>query len=779
MKKTSGRNRNISISNKNVAKESPNNSDLEKIFEIQRIEHAKAKVIQLAWRRTRKLLPWRYAAVAVRMVVKIQKVIRGAIVRKYVALWFKMMTRFATMVQSMCRRYLSNKHIRVVLAHEQEMAIQIQRIIRGKLSRLRCSELKRNLAAKHIQILWRGVVGRSISDKLWINKVVKPIQTASKRFLALKRFKNARKELDMAAILIQNLFRSWVARRKLGVKLFEREMNYRMKSIQVLLAEEEFCNDKLLKLMDRLKKFKLKENAEVAYKDLLSQRDEIYKKENSLIETNRQLENLTPRGYEQGWEEDLTKLKGKLRSEITELKMKLLYEQQDLVYQCDDKLEDCVHEMEQWSKLRECASKWKDEEYEERRNLTYRRDIIHRRKEKKLSIADERRKWKILFYSKNGKPDRRRRPGRPWDKSAFAGKDKITYSNGTGVDLFANIRKELSKQNNKRVDNLDLVDETIKAVTLQTYLQEVNHFEQLLEPILKIMQNNYGAPLDGLPPAQLGFGSEGNKLPMALHTIGALPQNWHKKEEIEENEDDAQTQISSIFPLSEYGQERRKSILKTKRSSSSPSRRTSFKTVSIGSNSSVYSFDENNISKSFPSKLSIQVPKTDMPSTPPSPSLALSPLNKRANKLLLLTNSTNSLSTFAHSKDSPLFQKKLLQPIDSSMISTGNKTSLLSSTSISKFPSQSSKRIKSVSGSKQTRSRSTSNPNELEVIFAKQEEAEKQRKETLVLLANKRNSRKKTLRRGNTIPWDLLDELEGEKKRFENEQAYVEFHKKF
>lgn len=29
------------------------------------------------------------------------------------------------------------------------------------------------------------------------------------------------------------------------------------------------------------------------------------------------------------------------------------------------------------------------------------------------------------------------------------------------------------------------------------------------------------------------------------------------------------------------------------------------------------------------------------------------------------------------------------------------------------------------------------------------------------------------------IPWKLLDELEGEKKRFENEKSYVEFNYKY
>ena len=39
--------------------------------------------------------------------------------------------------------------------------------------------------------------------------------------------------------------------------------------------------------------------------------------------------------------------------------------------------------------------------------------------------------------------------------------------------------------------------------------------------------------------------------------------------------------------------------------------------------------------------------------------------------------------------------------------------------------------------------------------------------------------RKRKNRKSAVIPWDLLDSLDGEKKRFEKEKLFVEFHKKF
>ncbi len=33
------------------------------------------------------------------------------------------------------------------------------------------------------------------------------------------------------------------------------------------------------------------------------------------------------------------------------------------------------------------------------------------------NIADQKRKWMVLHFTKNGKIDKRRKPGRPWDPS--------------------------------------------------------------------------------------------------------------------------------------------------------------------------------------------------------------------------------------------------------------------------------------------------------------------------------------------------------------------------
>lgn len=45
--------------------------------------------------------------------------------------------------------------------------------------------------------------------------------------------------------------------------------------------------------------------------------------------------------------------------------------------------------------------------------------------------------------------------------------------------------------------------------------------------------------------------------------------------------------------------------------------------------------------------------------------------------------------------------------------------------------------------------------------------------------ANQRKQRKASVRRTAVIPWELLDRLDGERQRFENEKAYTEYNSKY
>ncbi len=101
------------------------------------------------------------------------------------------------------------------------------------------------------------------------------------------------------------------------------------------------------------------------------------------------------------------------------------------------------------------------------------------------------------------------------------------YSGGSGVNLMAHIQKEkLARAGGSefKMGSIKSVEQTLQQVSLQTYLEEVNLYEQLLNPIQQIMEKNMGLNPAGLSAmAQNGWGPEGAKMVPALQDIGAIP----------------------------------------------------------------------------------------------------------------------------------------------------------------------------------------------------------------------------------------------------------------
>lgn len=145
--------------------------DLDRIFDRERQEMEAAKVLQAFWRKIKRLEPWRHAIKCMLAAARIQRMVRGAIVRKWVAQWYQSRNLVITKVQANIRRMLSNNKTKPRLAREQRCVLALQRVVRGKLGRLRWARVRWGVAASHIQALWRGVVARSLCDKRWLDKV--------------------------------------------------------------------------------------------------------------------------------------------------------------------------------------------------------------------------------------------------------------------------------------------------------------------------------------------------------------------------------------------------------------------------------------------------------------------------------------------------------------------------------------------------------------------------------------------------------------------------------
>lgn len=138
-------------------------------------------------------------------------------------------------------------------------------------------------------------------------------------------------------------------------------MDYRMSNIKMLTSEEELCQEYLTKSMERLVKNQFKEKAEKATKALIDCEGEIYLKENDLTEFHRQVEILSSRARQQGFDVELAKNIKDTREAVTALKLKYIFELSAEVHKADEVLEDQVYEVEAWAAHRNRVSAWRSD----------------------------------------------------------------------------------------------------------------------------------------------------------------------------------------------------------------------------------------------------------------------------------------------------------------------------------------------------------------------------------------------------------------------------------
>ena len=214
------------------------------------------------------------------------------------------------------------------------------------------------------------------------------------------------------------------------------------------------------------------------------------------------------------------------REKITKAKLRCLFHDAYKVSLLEKELEKRVDEVVTTSAAKERLSLHRDHEASDRRERFYVSELRAHRKAKRIAIAEERRKWAVKYTTKDGKPDKKRRYGRPWDPSVYCPIDRMTYT-GAGVDLLAFEKKDPTGLPVGKPGSDESVRDIINQVSLQTYLEQVNHYEQLLNPISEIMQKTMGQPPRARMAAEdLGFGPLGRELPRALSDIGAVPKFW-------------------------------------------------------------------------------------------------------------------------------------------------------------------------------------------------------------------------------------------------------------
>lgn len=135
---------------------------------------------------------------------------------------------------------------------------------------------------------------------------------------------------------------------------------------------------------------------------------------------------------------------------------------------------------------------------------------------KQVKVASQKRKWRINFYTRTGKPDKLRRKGHPWDSKAFAGPEHDTFFLG-GADLMLG-RKGDSPA---RMGSEKALNTAVRAVHLQSTINQMTQYGALLKPIFGTMEEaeadlivNGGFPkIETVPIPVSEPGAEGPVLP--------------------------------------------------------------------------------------------------------------------------------------------------------------------------------------------------------------------------------------------------------------------------
>lgn len=335
--------------------------DLNNLFDLERRENENAIIIQKTFRRSRVLVPWRRAVLCQKMAIKIQTMVRAVVARKWVARWFHIRNTLVVRWQGCIRKWISNRHARPKLHVEKLAATTIQRTVRGKLGRVRWYRIRSNMAAKHIQSLWRGIVARSYTDRMWLNRVIVPIQTHVRCMLAKIKCKTNRKELDRAAAVIQHKYLSWYSQNKVGNTLFARELAYRTDQIDYLRNDEDWSCTQILKMAERLEKRSVRADLNVSAEVLQRGYDEVYRLQQEFLETGRQKELLSPRAIQQGWRPELERKTYLTDLELTNQKLKVLFDYIPPVLKLEAQLESKVSEIERMAEFRDAVSIFRDE----------------------------------------------------------------------------------------------------------------------------------------------------------------------------------------------------------------------------------------------------------------------------------------------------------------------------------------------------------------------------------------------------------------------------------
>ncbi|CAM9356580.1 unnamed protein product, partial [Choristocarpus tenellus] len=473
--------------------------DLETIFQRNREERVSAVRIQQYYKRYYRRKKFLALMSQLRLVVRLQALVRGVLTRRFVAEWYTRRTMMVLGWQTLFRRVLSNVTHTHTITAEHHAATKIQAIYRRKMDSRRASHCRVALAALRIQCLWRGCVDRARVDRLWLDEKAISIQGLARILVAKRVVSHRRRIFCFAARTIQRCFRGRVARDAKNRLIWERELQTRSDFLRVLAAEEAWERENLEVLKRRVGSTQLKERLQEAKQAEVEAHYKVYKTEKNAEELCTQQQMLSPRALQQGWKEELDRNIEQHKSWITQRKLAAVFEASlparklEEEVECRDKLfkERC----EQADRL----SQWREKEMKDIFDREAHHHFDKKNVEEIRKVADEKRKWAVMFVTPSGKPDKlkARRRRCPWE--AFAEPTEAVLKevfSGGSIDLFATDRSRSEIEEGGLRGQTSSLHQTMARIQLQSHInQVVSQFDRVIGPVEEIVNRAALRPL--------------------------------------------------------------------------------------------------------------------------------------------------------------------------------------------------------------------------------------------------------------------------------------------
>jgi len=392
---------------------------MEDLFERQRKETMAALKIQKLLRRYKRRMLFYQWLETKDQASSIQKIWRGYKTRRTIVRWWARRIFLVTKIQAVLRGMFTRERLKYYPRQAHAAATKIQKVVRGLASRKRYLLKHRHHSAVAIQRVWRGSVDRSKVDTHWLTLRVIAMQKIVRGHLGRIRFLGLVAAMHPAAADIQRIFRARNANRLRNKLLYKRSISQRLNMISALRADAEYFDDALALAQRRLAESPLEADIKEHQIKERKHYDKVYEAEFSYLKFKRELMRLSPRAIKQNFTEDLEINIKKSRKQITNEKLETLFRTSREARRLEESLIPKRQEIEDLQNMKEYLDEWRQFELKElwananeQKWRAKRRIAVKRR-------AEQKRRWKVLYYTQSGKPDKKRRYGHAWDPSCF------------------------------------------------------------------------------------------------------------------------------------------------------------------------------------------------------------------------------------------------------------------------------------------------------------------------------------------------------------------------